>query len=159
MGEETLTDRVAQLTRALPWIGPELKAALDKATSDRKESLSKSRLVLEKIVKELAVYEGVEPKGRTPGQILEDKKIKQLPPVEIYCEMRYVYAVASEYGSHVGEPRAEIAITALNRLCQIVDWYTTEYMGSGLVDNFGKPIDRDDKLVLYVSSGGTDRCA
>lgn len=159
MTARELSMRAAKLMELVPSIAPSLQVAIERADADPQESLGRSRKVLETIVKEMAACDLIDFKGSDTGKILRDKKFRQLVPAEIRGEMQFVYPVASEYGSHVGMPPPGMAFKTVERLFEIVDWYATEYMGSGLVDNFDKPIDRDDKLVLYVSSGGTDRCA
>jgi hypothetical protein len=166
MAKKTLSERVAQVTTALPLVQPELQTALSEAATDPQESLSKSRLALEKIVKELATFESMQPRGMMIGNILSDKRIKHQVEPYFWAMMRFVNDVASAYGPHAnaptsnsGIPEPKMVLDVLNRLIESAEWYATEYRGRGLRDNFGIVIDPKDKLVLYVSSGGTDRCA
>ena len=60
MAKRKLSERVAELTRALPSVHPKLQTAFDDLTTDPQKSLIESRLLLDKIVNEIARYEDVQ---------------------------------------------------------------------------------------------------
>lgn len=67
--------------------------------------------------------------------------------------------VSSSAGTHVGDVDYVTALRALDHTCDFIEWYAASYMLSGLPDNFGVLIMPEDLLILYVSRGGTCRCA
>ena len=161
MIEAMVSERVSRLTATLPSMAPELQAALEYASADPSASLTKSRLVLERTLRSVLAFEGAGRSGKAlmVGQLLREESVKARVPPSIRASMVYVNVLAAEQGAHPGTPNPKIAFRALEHLCEIVEWYAAEYLASGLTDNFGKPLTGQDPLVLYVSSGGTCRCA
>jgi protein-tyrosine-phosphatase len=158
---KTTSQTVTELAAAIPAASSELQSALSVLETKPKESLSNSRLILETVLKQLAAYEGLGGKGKTAGQLLGDKKIEKLVEPYVHASMRFVNSVASAYGDvHKDrEPSSEMSSTVFRFLLKSVEWYAVQYLGLNLLDNFGASIEPCNKIVLYVSTGGTDRCA
>jgi hypothetical protein len=160
--EEELSSRLSALNSRLSAlhasgasIPSELSSALAHAESDPASSLTKSRVCLEAIVKSTLSRYGISMPNGPFSQLLDKDPIKKGWPGLILTKMRYVNGIASAMGAHKDVPAdAKHAIRVLEEVYDVLKWYT-----SSLRDNFGNQISENQKLVIYVSRGGTCRCA
>ncbi len=158
---EVLRIRVASLAaRSCPAI-QELVAALEYVGQDPAASLVKSRVVLETLMRKVFELEDWQrpDKQRMVGQLLLDHRFVQRLHPDLHAAMKYVNTVAGADGAHPGHANTRKAGLVLDHLCDILEWFVEEYSRSGLHDNFGEVIEASDYLLLYMSAGGTDRCA
>jgi protein-tyrosine-phosphatase len=154
-----LSERVARLASSAD-LAQELPEALASADSDPSTSLTKSRILLERLLRSVAQFEGVALQGKPMvGNLLEEKALRRQLPVVTLAEMEYVNRVASSAGPHPGQADTAAAIRVLEHLCRAIEWYAYQYLISGLRDNFDVPFEPGERIVAYVSSGGTCRCA
>jgi protein-tyrosine-phosphatase len=155
-----LQDRITVLEAENLDVAQELPAALECAKSDPAESLTKIRRTLERTLKTFLAWEGrpVHQKAMV-GELLKVDVIVQKIPVAIRAGIEYANRVASSAGTHVGEADFLTALRALDHACEFIEWYAASCLLSGLSDNFGVSINTGDVLILYVSLGGTCRCA
>ena len=104
-----------------------LQSAFTYLPSDPHSSLTKCRIILEKILKSIYVYElGKEPSYTMIGQILSDKPFTSKMPKRILARMNFIREMAN-LGSHGGEVNRGDAIRVLHDLVDVLDWYVLNY--------------------------------
>src|SRR6266404_476351 len=153
--EEELGLRVSELLSSSTGIPSELSSALDYVRNDPATALTKARICLEAILKSTLSRHGILLPEATLGQLLGKEPIKKGWPGIIRTKMFYVEGIASAMGPH-SDALADTkhAIRVLEEVCDVLEWYA-----SSLRDNFGIQISENERLIIYVSRGGTCRCA
>ncbi|MDY0062903.1 MAG: DUF4145 domain-containing protein, partial [Myxococcota bacterium] len=124
-----LAQRVQQLEQRLLEQDPALRRALEYVQDDPKASLNKSRMVLERIVKEVYRRElGEDPRKRSIGEILSSKPFRDKVSSRVLKWMGVVQDWGNQ-GSHADGVSiyADDARVALEALAQVLGWYCDEY--------------------------------
>jgi protein-tyrosine-phosphatase len=152
--ETEISSRVLEIFSRGTNIPSELSVALAHVTTDPATSLAKSRICLEALVKSMLARYGIPtPKGPV-GPLIDKEPIKKGCPL-IHAKMQYVNGIASAMGTHSDiPPDSKYALRVLEELCDIFDWYCLD-----VKDNFGNQLQENEKVIVYVSGGGTCRCA
>lgn len=151
--------RANDLDEGFDAVAEDLRTALAAVTSNPSISLTKSRTALEAIVKSVYRYElGTLPDQTLLGEMLQNKKLQHGLEKRIFFRMKFVKEMGN-LGPHDEPVYEQDAVRTLDILCDILDWHSAEYLLRNLFDNFGNEISKDCFLVLYLSNGGTCRCA
>jgi tetratricopeptide (TPR) repeat protein len=105
----------------------QLKLALEYVTKDPQSSLTKSRIVLEKILNKIYEIEmKKEPKKLEIGYILNDNQFTRNIDRRILSRMNSVRDMAN-LGAHGEEVMPKDATRVLDDLCEVVEWYLKKY--------------------------------
>ena len=150
MSEElkALNDRITALQGA---IGNELasyvKEALGYGSSDPQSSLTKSRIVLEKLL--LNLYRGrMKKEGRQPmiGEMLSDKGFTGALSGRIVCRMNAIRDM-SNLGPHGGEVEAADAFRVMRDLIDVLEWHVITSPQGLVAIEFGNLIEQQIALM------------
>jgi protein-tyrosine-phosphatase len=135
----------------------ELAAAFESAASKPVWSLMIARQTLEATLKSILKYEGCVPQKLlfiNPNKSVLEKAI----PYLVFADAEHAWRVSS-YAVHNNQGDEALAFAVLNHVSSVLKWYSETYLLTGLVDNFGEMISTKDAVLLYLSHGGTCRCA
>src|SRR5262249_52799397 len=123
MNDEQLESRVSRLEKALATFSEELRLAYRYIRPDAASSLTKSRIVLEKMVALLYKHEmGKEPRKALLGDMLGDNQFTRRIERRILSRMNGIRDLGN-LGPH-GEPvEPSDATRVLDDLCEVLDWY------------------------------------
>jgi protein-tyrosine-phosphatase len=147
--------RLSNLPEFGAGVPSEAHAARDSALTDPATSLTKSRVCLEAILKATLSRCGIVIPNATLGMLLQQDRIRKGWPPLILAKMNYVNGITSTMGPHEDTPAdAKHAIRVLEELHDILEWCAAD-----LTDNFNVTIHENESLLIYLSRGGTCRCA
>jgi hypothetical protein len=123
MTTDELERRVNRLEKSFTELAEELRLALRYVRPDAGSSLTKSRLILEKILVQLyAAQTGREPKKPLLGDMLADNQFTRHIDRRMVSRMNAIRDMGN-LGPH-GEPvEASDAARVLEDLCEVLDWY------------------------------------
>lgn len=127
MREQDLERRVGQLEKALTEISEELRLALRYVQPDAGSSLTKSRMILERILLQIYCSEmGHEPRKPLLGDMLADNQFTRKIDRRIVSRMNAIRDMGNlgPHGAHVNESDAA---RVLEDLCEVLDWYLPNY--------------------------------
>jgi hypothetical protein len=125
--QQALADRIAALEARVAELGSFLHLALGYLSSDPASSLTKSRVVLEKVL--LALYRGAmkkEPARPMIGDMLSDKAFTGMIPRRIAARMNAIRDM-SNLGPHGEEVHATDAIRVMRDLIDVLEWYVVHH--------------------------------
>ena len=131
--QNALADRVAALEARVAGLASYLQSALEYLSSDPASSLTKSRVILEKVL--LALYRGAmkkEPSRPMIGDMLADKAFMATIPRRIAARMNAIRDM-SNLGPHGEEVDAADAIRVMRDLIDVLEWYVVHHDPSCLV--------------------------
>ncbi len=93
---KSLFQQIAALEKRIDKLADYLKSALAYLSSDPQSSLTKCRIVLEKILTSIYIYEmGKEPSKGMIGNILSDKAFAVKIPPRIRARMNFIREIAN----------------------------------------------------------------
>src|SRR3954447_12319974 len=127
MTVEELQARIERLEKVLSAHGEELKLAYSYIHPDAASSLTKSRIVLERLV--LQVYRlemGTEPRKPLLGEVLADNQFTRKIERRILSRMNGIRDLAT-LGPHGEKVEPSDATRVLDDLCEVLDWYLNRY--------------------------------
>jgi hypothetical protein len=159
-----LETRVRQLEAVLSEFAVELRLALRYVNTDAASSLTKSRVVLEKLL--LRIYQaemGQEPRKGLLGDMLNDNQFTRRLERRIVSRMNSIRDMGN-LGPH-GEPvQPSDAARVLDDLCEVLDWYlgrtSTAQPGDEPVGRTdGMPTAATDGSLLPARPGGDESVA
>ena len=143
-----LENRIAELESSLDLLSGQFKQALDYTKSDPQASLTKVRIILEKLISEIYLTEmKIESGNKSLGAMLMEegfsKKIKPTILSRIHA-IRNMTNIAT----HGGEVSTNDAIDILENLCAVFEWYLKTYKSGkgglpkyrGLLYSFSKTL-------------------
>jgi hypothetical protein len=131
MAVHDLESRVGKLEKALSAFSQELRLALRYIQPDAASSLTKSRVVLEKIlVTVYALETGQEPRKPLLGDMLADNQFTRRLERRILSRMNAVRDMGN-LGPHGEAVQPNDAARVLDDLCEVLDWYLRRYAGGG----------------------------
>jgi hypothetical protein len=125
--QKALADRIAALEARVAEIGSFLYSAIGYLSSDPASSLTKSRIILEKVL--LALYRGTmkkEPPRPMIGDMLADKVFVANIPRRITARMNAIRDM-SNLGPHGEEVDATDAIRVMRDLIDVLEWYVVNH--------------------------------
>lgn len=121
-----LSKQIFSLEKRVDNLTDYLKSALNYLSSDPHSSLTKCRIVLEKILTTLYIHEmGKEPIKTMIGNILSDKIFVVKIPPRIRARMNFVREIAN-LGPHGGQVESEDANHVLCDTVYLVNWYISQ---------------------------------
>lgn len=129
--QKAMANRVAALQARVAEVGAFLHSALGYMTSDPASSLTKSRVVLEKVL--LDLYRGTtkrEPSQPMIGSMLSDKGFMANIPRRIAVRMNGIRDMAN-LGPHGEEVESTDAIRVMRDLIDVLEWYVAHYYWPG----------------------------
>lgn len=130
MSSEDLESRVSRLEKVLTDYSRELQLALEYMKPDAASSLTKSRMILEKIAIRVYVAEmGTEPRKPLLGEMLADNQFTRKIDRRIVSRMNSVRDMGN-LGPHGEAVEARDAARVLDDLCEVLDWYMQRYSRS-----------------------------
>jgi hypothetical protein len=137
MAAKDLEIRVLRLEQAIAAYSEELRLAFRYVHSDAGSSLTKSRLVMEKVLLRIFTLEmGHEPRKPLLGEMLADNQFTRKIERRIVSRMNAIRDMGN-LGPH-GEPvEPSDATKVLDDLCDVLDWYLRRY-------NSGEPASPGD---------------
>jgi hypothetical protein len=124
---KVLADRIAALEARVTELGTFLHSAVAYLSSDPASSLTKSRVVLERIL--LTLYRGVmkkEPPRPMIGDMLADKAFMGTIPRRIAARINAIRDM-SNLGPHGEEVDATDAIRVMRDLIDVLEWYVVHH--------------------------------
>jgi Domain of unknown function (DUF4145) len=130
---KALADRITAVEARVAEIASYLRSALQYLSTDPQSSLTKSRVVLEKVL--LSLYRTSmkkEPSRPMIGDILLDKAFTASIPKRIVFRMNAIREM-SNLGPHGGEVEATDAIRVMRDLVDVLEWYVANYDSTCLV--------------------------
>jgi|GEM_PF-880397 len=134
MGSDpNLESRVAALETQVVELAEFLRSALSYISSDPQSSLTKSRIVLERIL--IGLYRHLlqrDPPRPMIGDVLSDRAFASFLPRRIFVRMNSVREL-SNLGPHGEDVEPEDALRVMRDLADIVEWYVREYGPSVLL--------------------------
>jgi hypothetical protein len=123
MGAPNLESRVSELRKALPAFSGELRLALSYIRSDAGSSLTKSRLVLEKLLVVVYTSEmGQEPRKPLLGDMLVDNQFTRRIERRILSRMNAIRDMGN-LGPHGDAVEPSDASRVLDDLCEVLEWH------------------------------------
>jgi hypothetical protein len=123
MNSADLENRVSRLERALSGFSEELRLAYRYIQPDAGSSLTKSRLILEKLLVQVYTTEiGHEPRKPLLGEMLADNQFTRKVDRRILSRMSSVRDMGN-LGPHGEVVKASDAVVVLENLCEVLDWY------------------------------------
>ncbi len=127
MAADDLERRVHRLERAVAAFAEELRLAFRYIRSDAASSLTKSRLVMEKLLLKIFTLEmGHDPRKPLLGEMLADNQFTRKIERRIVSRMNAIRDMGN-LGPH-GEPvEPSDAAKVLDDLCEVLDWYLRRY--------------------------------
>jgi hypothetical protein len=124
---EKLSEQIKKLEAKVEGLADYLKSALSYLDSDPQSSLTKCRIVLEKILHSIYLHEmGKEPVQGMIGNILFDREFSAKIPARIRARMNFVREITN-LGTHGGEIASDDANRILQDIILIAEWYVTNY--------------------------------
>jgi Domain of unknown function (DUF4145) len=127
---KVLADRIAALEARVTELGTLLHSAVAYLSSDPASSLTKSRVILEKLL--LALYRGAmkkEPSRPMIGDMLADKAFMAIIPRRIAARMNAIRDM-SNLGPHGEEVDAADAVRVMRDLIDVLEWYVVHHDSS-----------------------------
>src|SRR5438874_1916748 len=124
---QALAARIAALEARVAELGTILRSAIAYLSSDPASSLTKSRVILEKVL--LALYRGAmkkEPSRPMIGDMLADKAFMGTIPRRIAARMNAIRDM-SNLGPHGEEVDATDAIRVMRDLIDVLEWYVVHH--------------------------------
>jgi hypothetical protein len=129
MSVNDLEARVSKLERAVATFSEELRLAFRYIQSDAASSLTKSRLVMEKVLREVFTLEmGQEPRKPLLGEMLADNQFTRKIERRILSRMNAIRDMGN-LGPHGETVEPSDAAKVLDDLCEVLDWYLRHYTG------------------------------
>ncbi|HXH24684.1 MAG TPA: DUF4145 domain-containing protein [Vicinamibacterales bacterium] len=144
--QQALADRIAALEARVAELGSFLHSAVGYLSSDPASSLTKSRIILEKVL--LALYRGMmkkEPARPMIGDMLADKAFMANIPRRIAARMNAIRDM-SNLGPHGEQVDATDAIRVMRDLIDVLEWYVVHHDPSCQV--VGSPAARQSLEIL-----------
>jgi tetratricopeptide (TPR) repeat protein len=127
MDAQVLELRVGALEKALPDFSGELRLALRYIDQDAASSLTKSRIVLERLLVTTYTTEmGQEPRKPLLGDMLADNQFTRKIERRMLSRMNAVRDMGN-LGPHGESVEPSDAAKALDDLCDVLDWYLGRY--------------------------------
>ena len=123
MNTDELHRRVSRLEKELVSFSEELRRALDYMHDDAASSLTKSRMILEKLVLKIYLAEmGKEPRKPLLGEMLAENQFTRTIERRILSRMNAIRDLGNlgPHGEHVD---ARDATHVLDNLCEVLEWY------------------------------------
>lgn len=130
---KVLADRIAVLEARMPELSTFLHSAIDYLASDPASSLTKCRIILEKVL--LALYRRTmrqEPSRPMIGDMFSDKAFMANIPRRIAARMNAVRDM-SNLGPHGEEVDSADAIRVMRDLIDVLEWYVVHHDPSAQV--------------------------
>lgn len=125
-----LEPRIVGLERSVAGLGQELRLAWEYIHPDPGSSLTKSRLVMEKLLNIVYTLEqGHEPRKPLIGDMLADNQFTRKIERRILSRMNAVRDLGN-LGPHGERVQPNDAAHALDDLCEVLDWYLRRYAAS-----------------------------
>ncbi len=124
---KAIVDRIAALEARVAELGSALQSALEYLSSDPASSLTKSRVILERVL--LALYRGAmkkEPSRPMIGEMLADKAFIATIPRRISARMNAIKDM-SNLGPHGEEVNSTDAIRVMRDLIDVLEWYVVHH--------------------------------
>ncbi len=122
-----LETRVTKLNSAFSHFSQELRFALGYIESDAASSLTKSRVVLEKLLIQVYSAEmGQKPRKTLLGDMLADAQFTRRLERRIVSRMNSIRDMAN-LGPHGEAVEPEDAVRVLDDLCEVLEWYLRRY--------------------------------
>jgi hypothetical protein len=119
--------RILSLERQLADFSDELRFALRYISSDAASSLTKSRVVLEKLLIQLFNAEmRCEPRKPLLAEMLSDNQFTRRIERRVLSRMHAIRDMAN-LGAHGATVQPSDASRVLDDLCEILDWYLARY--------------------------------
>jgi len=130
MSHSNLENRIIKLEKSLPGFSQDLRFALQYITPDAKSSLTKSRIVMEKLLVQLYISEmGHEPRRALLGDLLVDNQFTRRFERRIVSRMNSIRD-GGNLGAHGEMVEPSDAIRVLDDLCEVLEWYLRRKPGS-----------------------------
>ena len=127
-----LSDRISRIETFLAELSVYLHASLDYVASDPQSSLTKCRIVLEKVLRCIYAQEMQrQPTGAMVGNILSDKDFVGRLPRRMLARMNAIRDIAN-LGPHGGEVESGDAVRAVRDLVDVLEWFVCNYDASAL---------------------------
>jgi hypothetical protein len=127
-----LSNRISRVEIYLAELSGYLHASLDYVSSDPQSSLTKCRIVLEKVLRFIYAQEMLrQPTGGMVGNILSDKDFIGRLPRRMLARMNAIRDIAN-LGPHGGEVEGGDAIRAIRDLVDVLEWFVSAYDVSAL---------------------------
>jgi hypothetical protein len=147
MSDTDLENRVGRLEKALAAFSEELRLAYRYVQTDAGSSLTKSRIILEKLVLQTYKSEmGKEPRKPLLGEMLADNQFTRKIERRIVSRMNNIRDLGN-LGPHGERVEACDAARALDDLCEVLDWHLDRYSCSKTAKVAGPrdehPLDAD----------------
>lgn len=128
---ESLENRVSKLERAMTAFAGELRLAFRYIQSDAASSLTKSRIVMEKLLVALYTAEmGRAPRKPLLGELLADNQFTRKIERRILSRMNGIRDLAN-LGPHGEAVEPTDAAKVLDDLCEVLDWYLARRAADG----------------------------
>jgi hypothetical protein len=142
-----IEDRIRKIENKINILADQLNFAMDYMRNDPASSLTKSRIILEKIIIKIYITEmGSEPKKNEIGYILNDNQFTKKIERRIISRMNSVRDMAN-LGPHGEDVIYEDAARVLNDLCDILDWYFERYLKDKIKYDLLNENDEENILV------------
>jgi hypothetical protein len=130
MPAHDLVSRISKLEKALSAFSQELRLALRYIQPDAASSLTKSRVVLEKLLVQVYTVEmGQEPRKPLLGDMLVDNQFTRRIERRILSRMNAIRDMGN-LGPHGEAVEPNDAARVLDDLCEVLEWYLRRYSGN-----------------------------
>jgi formylglycine-generating enzyme len=152
MAKDDLENRVGKLEQAVDAFSKELRLAFHYIDSDAASSLTKSRLVMEKLLLEIYTTEmGREPHKPMLGDMLADNQFTRKLERRICSRMNSIRDMGN-LGPHGEAVESSDAATVLDDLCEVLDWYLRKYPHRASAPAQDKPAAERDAAAVQKSA-------
>jgi hypothetical protein len=154
-----LEHRIGKLEKSVASFAAELRHALGYVRSDAGASLTKTRIVMEKLL--VSIYEremGHEPRKPMLGDMLIDNQFSRKIERRILSRMNAIRDMTN-LGAHGETVKPEDAVKALDDLCVVLDWYLQRYVQNAIAAeptaatalNSPRPVKRRMRFALVAA--------
>src|SRR5579859_319239 len=142
---KALADRVAALEAHVAGLASYLQASLGNVSSDPQNSLTKSRVVLEKLLRPLYLaHMKKDPPGPMIGNMLGDKAFTAKIDSRIIVRMNAIKDMGN-LGTHGCKVDASDAIRVMRDLLDVLEWYVANHDPGCLLSG-----NREDRHALEI---------
>jgi hypothetical protein len=133
MDESQIEARVSKLEKTLSRFSVDLRLALQYIRSDAASSVTKSRLIMEKLLERVYLDEmGREPRKAMLGDMLADNQFTRRIERRIIARMNAIRDMGN-LGPHGEKVHPGDAARVLDDLCEVLDWYISRNADGNLL--------------------------
>jgi len=140
---QRIEQKLASIERRLGDLSAHLRSAFSYRLSDPQSALTKCRIVLERVLRDIHEREfGAAPDAQMVGQLLANKEIRARLPRRMLAKMNMIRELAN-LGAHGDQVSSDDAEMTLLNLVEVLDWYYDTYQRPAPITPDGVQVGRE----------------